>query len=94
MTILQWLHTIKDPEVKQRAINNAFAWKEFHGNEIEDSLSEAIIRAFRWRDTPEGLEYWVSYYNSLFQSENLPKSEIFELASELSKACSGKDGAL
>ncbi len=57
MTILEWLHTIEDVEVRERAVRNYE--NEMPEEVVEpESLEDALFGAFVFMDTPEGSDYW------------------------------------
>lgn len=53
-TIKDWLNTIADKEIRERALRNCTSY-DFTP---VDSLAEAIIGGFVWSSTPEGNDYW------------------------------------
>lgn len=68
MPIIFWLMTIEDKKIREAAIRNAKLYPiPFIRVDVEfESLSDAIWYAFIWKETPEGHDYWESYYDSLF----------------------------
>lgn len=67
MTIKEWLESIDDKEVRDRALKNSY---KYGVNEVkEPNLSEAILGAFRWDETPEGAEYWQNIHED-FECKN------------------------
>ena len=60
-TIREWLEELPEP-YRTQAINNT---SESVLMVEEESLSEAVTGAFSWWDSPEGLEYWSDFYDTL-----------------------------
>jgi hypothetical protein len=54
-TIKEWLLSIEDPEIRNRALNNM---DDKDRDRIVESLEKAIRNGFDWQLTPEGYEYW------------------------------------
>lgn len=60
----EWFKALPDScEWKYKAIWNT------DEDEIRDTLSEALIVAFDWGDTPEGPDYWVIVHNEIIEDE-------------------------
>jgi len=58
-TIRQWLETISDETVREKALRN-------QKNDVyEIDLAEAIRGAFRWEYSPEGHVFWSDYVKTL-----------------------------
>lgn len=61
-TILEWLETIEDKEIRQKAISNYHncygSTKKTDGSLTYQSLKFAIGAAFLWHLTPEGSQFW------------------------------------
>jgi hypothetical protein len=53
--IKDWYWSIKDPEIRYRALVNV---SEKDGDKIVGSFKEALEYGFEWKPTPEGYEYW------------------------------------
>lgn len=56
--IKEWLETIEDSEIKEKALKNFSKQGIF--NSVQSSLVHAIESAFVWSETPEGSKYWIS----------------------------------
>jgi len=54
-TILEWLEVLPDG-YRERALRN-FDPNFHNGSPINDT-SDAIVEAFSWENTPEGLDFW------------------------------------
>ena len=61
-TIKEWLETIEDPEIRKKALGNMDSDDEDYPR---NSLPEAMVSAFLWKDSPEGYKYWKKAYNSI-----------------------------
>lgn len=62
LTIADWLKTIPNKEVREKAIANMDLDKS---GVVVEGLSVAIVNAFTWADTPEGNKYWSDFFWSL-----------------------------
>jgi len=61
-TIRQWLETISDETVREKALRN----QKNNGIEVfEIDLAEAITGAFSWAESPEGGTFWSDYVKTL-----------------------------
>lgn len=60
-TIKEWFNTLEEP-YKTQALKNTKA--DILSEKAED-LSDALLRAFIWIDSPEGHEYWDELEDSL-----------------------------
>ena len=60
-TIKEWLEELPEP-YRTQAINNT---SEQNSLKLKSSLSDAIYSAFAWSKTPEGLQYWLDFKNTL-----------------------------
>lgn len=68
-TIREWLETIEDKEVREKAIANLKRDCEQNDFEKRNSLSYAIHGAFTWVDAPEGPEYWLNIHEAQYARE-------------------------
>lgn len=61
--ISEWLTEIEDHEIRQKAISNF----DLSTTEdcLEDSLSEAMLGAFDWELSPEGVHFWMQFRRKL-----------------------------
>ena len=57
-TVMEWLHELPEGEQKEKALKNA----NYNLQEEVVSVHSALMAAFDWEDTPEGVNYWVDYY--------------------------------
>lgn len=68
-TILEWLETIEDKDIRQKAISNYhYCYKTDGTNDgslTYQSLEFAIGAAFIWNETPEGHQFWSDFYFKL-----------------------------
>ena len=60
-TIREWLEELPEP-YRTQAIDNT---SESVLMIEKESLSEAVLVAFSWWDSPEGLEYWSDFHDTL-----------------------------
>lgn len=73
MTILEWLNTIQDEDIREKAISN-YNSKDCDGEGAyenahlysPESLSAAIRSAFIWPASPEGFDFWNNRADILF----------------------------
>lgn len=56
-TIKYWLTTIEDHDVRERALKNT---DPITLNSGVRNLRSAVLRAFEWLDSPEGVDFWLS----------------------------------
>lgn len=63
-TRLQWFNTLPEP-YKTQAINNTIQQNEDLLEEKDNILTFALSGGFAWRETPEGLDYWKDFHDSL-----------------------------
>jgi hypothetical protein len=69
-TIKEWLLSIEDPEIRERALNNM---NPKTSNKIKDSLKGALSHSFIWSESNEGHEYWAKIMESgLNEFKQLP----------------------
>ena len=64
-TALEWLNTIENTQIRAKAVEN---WQKQHKNlpqTLKESLVDAIQTAFVWDETPEGVEYWGEFRDSV-----------------------------
>lgn len=64
-TIRQWFETIKDYDVKNRALLNC---PSFNIDKKVENLCYALM-SFAWTDTPEGYKYWNAQYQKALNDE-------------------------
>lgn len=61
-TIREWLEELPEPYKTQAKQNT----KKLSVFKLEEpTLSDAVMSAFRWETTPEGLNYWMNLYDEL-----------------------------
>jgi hypothetical protein len=62
-TIREHLNDLPEPYRTEALANNRhqFNWDVVY----EDDVSEAILGAFNWSDTPQGYEYWSKFHDTL-----------------------------
>lgn len=60
-TVLEWLHTIKEDDIREKALNNANRCLDVQ----KPTLRIALVNAFIWDSTPEGADFWNNYCESL-----------------------------
>jgi hypothetical protein len=60
--IKKWFKTIKDPEIRAKAITNI---NPILINSKSDSLHNSLYDAFRWADSPEEHKYWSEFVTTL-----------------------------
>ena len=61
-TAQEWFETIKDEQIKKRAIANI---NPFFSEELHGSLHNALGNAFIWAETPEKYDYWQNVSDEL-----------------------------
>lgn len=65
-TVKEWFESIKDEDVRQRALANCMP-------DLIDttdlSLDEALIRNIDFRNTPEGVDYWWEQYEKAINNQ-------------------------
>ncbi len=90
-TIKEHLETLPEP-YRSQALENYNP--RFLGDDPPqkfEQVSEALIYAFDWTESPEGEEYWDKYQDSLINQENLlpsePKKSNRELAELIFESC-------
>jgi hypothetical protein len=71
-TVLQWLETIAEDEIRERAIVNAI--NQMVNDDPSDSLLDSI-GAFIWADCKEPLMYWDDIYE-IAKKGQLPTREV------------------
>lgn len=88
-TILNWLETLPSP-IRERAIENCRV--SFNGDTtvVKKSVGDALVAAFSWENSPEGLDYWNRIYEGLL---NPSLEELKAKVSELEKALAEKSAA-
>lgn len=64
-TIKQWLEELPEP-YRTQALEN------YENNKVQ-SLSFALINAFEWYDTPEGIEYWADLNKKICENNLVDK---------------------
>lgn len=57
--VRQWLETIADEEIREKAFRNMYTANEAYE---PTTLAQAIMSAFRWCNSPEGFNYWDKIY--------------------------------
>ena len=58
----EWFDTIKDPNIRDKAITNTNPWDlETERCSLLDSLSDAFL----WEHTPEKHQYWSDFIDTL-----------------------------
>lgn len=64
-TIKQWLETLPEP-YRTRALENIYLGKTEH---ICNCIEDALISAFSWENSKQGLAYWQKIYSKLTSGE-------------------------
>jgi hypothetical protein len=64
-TVIEQLQTLGHPYRKQ-ALENC---KEHNKLKIASCKSDAVEEAFWWNDSPQGYDYWNTYWNKLCDKE-------------------------
>ena len=65
--IEDWLKTIEDVEIRNAAWSNRYFYPT--PATTADSASQAISKAFIWKDTPEGYMYWKEAWTKVFSTQ-------------------------
>ncbi len=62
-TIREHLNDLPEPYRTEALANNKnqSSWDKVK----EDDISEALLGAFNWLDTPQGYDYWSNFYETL-----------------------------
>lgn len=70
-TIEYWLNQISDEEVRQKAIKNMMAQNDenYWKSETTTSKAGALLKAFTFKDTEEGYNYWVDVFQSILRDQ-------------------------
>lgn len=69
--IIEWLQTIQDPDVREKAIRNCENDNMNTGDVYVSSLVSAINGGFLWHKTPEGWGYWMKIVDNLTHRNRL-----------------------
>jgi hypothetical protein len=64
-TTREWYNELPN-DIKIKALANT-EWTTIDSNDA--SLSQALLTAFVWTDTPEGMEYWLKIYTDVVLNE-------------------------
>lgn len=60
-TVRDWISEIKNEEIRTKALNN-MQKQHCQGRHIVHDLGDALLGAFVFRNSDEGLEYWWKLY--------------------------------
>lgn len=74
-TIKQWLESIEDQEVREKALANA---DEVELPKIAETQRIAVSMAFVWSNTPEGLDYWGYMYDNILKKRTITNNNIMK----------------
>lgn len=66
-TIREWLELIPFDRARKEAIENYD--DEFYAKKEVNCLSYALIYAFSWRESKQGISYWSNLYGSISHME-------------------------
>lgn len=59
-TVEEWFNDLEEP-YKTQALENT---KDESLKPIAGSMSEALLRAFYWTDSPQGHQYWFNLFTN------------------------------
>lgn len=63
MPAIEWLKRIKDPAIREKALQNVNLYP-LHPERIVYAFAWAILWAFHWDKTKEGHSFWDSHYSN------------------------------
>jgi hypothetical protein len=66
-TTREWYNELPN-DIKIKALANT-EWTTIYSG--APKLSEALLTAFVWNDTPEGMEYWLKIYTDIVLDERI-----------------------
>jgi hypothetical protein len=74
-TVIEWLETIADNEIREKAINYLLSDIAFKSRDNNQENLMSAINSFHWRQTKEGYDYW-SQIQCLAVNGQLPTREV------------------